>query len=131
MPSTANGIPYAAPNCPMSPGQRSPSSNERTVPDTAPTAKVTATMLDQWRAKSRASASPRRWPRASAISIIARNATPRQARTMWNPRVKAIWLRAASRSAGVAAARSGSVSAKTCAMSEVSLPDAGQRRIRG
>ncbi len=62
----------------------------------------------------RAAAHPRRrggWPRASAISIIAGRATPRQARTMWNPRVSAIWLRAASRSAGEAAARSGNDSA--------------------
>jgi len=33
-----------------------------------------------------------------AINIIAGNATPTDARMMWNPSVKAIWLRAASRS---------------------------------
>ena len=36
-------------------------------------------------------------PRHSAISIIAGKATPKQASTMWKPRVNAIWLRAASR----------------------------------
>jgi hypothetical protein len=45
-PSTANGIPNAPPKRPMSTGQRSPISNERTVPVTAPTAKVTAIIID-------------------------------------------------------------------------------------
>jgi hypothetical protein len=37
-PSSAKGSPTASPNVPMKRGQRSPSSNDSTVPETAPTA---------------------------------------------------------------------------------------------
>jgi hypothetical protein len=56
-PSNANGTPKAAPHCPMNFGQSSPNSNVRTVPVTAPTAKVTAMYFDQRCASSSASAS--------------------------------------------------------------------------
>ena len=47
MPSMANSTPNTEPNRPVNPGQRSPNSNETTVPVTAPTANVTATAFDQ------------------------------------------------------------------------------------
>ena len=105
IPSKANAIPNASPKRSMNSGQSRPISNERTVPVTAPTAKVTATTFDQRRASSIASASPCFRPRYSAISMIAGKATPRLARTMWNPSVNAIWLRAASRSDDASASR--------------------------
>ena len=37
-PSSANGSPITGPNVPMNAGHSSPSSNDSTVPDTAPTA---------------------------------------------------------------------------------------------
>ena len=98
MPSNAKAIPKASPKRSMNSGHSRPISNERTVPVTAPTANVTATTFDQRPASSIASASPCLRPRYSAISMIAGKATPMLARTMWNPSVNAIWLRAASRS---------------------------------
>ena len=56
-PSMANGTPNASPHCPMNRGQSRPNSKERTVPVTAPTAKVTAMYFDHRCASSRASAS--------------------------------------------------------------------------
>ncbi len=96
-PSIAKPIPKASPKRSIISGQRSPSSKERTVPLTAPTANRTATAFDQRRASRSASASSCLRPRYSAISMIAGKATPKQARTMWNPRVKPIWFRAARR----------------------------------
>jgi hypothetical protein len=101
-PSMAKGIPKAAPNRPMSPGHNSPSSNDSTVPDTAPTAKSTPATSDHRRASTRAWSSPRRSPRQLAISIIAVKATPKGTRTMWNPRVKPIIWRAGSNCSGAA-----------------------------
>ena len=63
MPSIANSTPNTEPNRPVNPGQRSPNSNESTVPVTAPTAKVTATAFDQRRASCNASGSSWRRPR--------------------------------------------------------------------
>ena len=57
-PSIANGMPNAAPYFSMKFGQRSPNSNVRTVPVTAPTANVTAMYFDQRFASSSASESP-------------------------------------------------------------------------
>src|SRR4051795_6306529 len=105
-PSIAKGIPKAAPNRPISPGQSSPSSNESTVPDTAPTAKSTAATCDQRRASASASSSPRRRPRQLAMSIRNVKATPKGTRMMWNPRVKAICSRAGSSCDGSPAAAS-------------------------
>ena len=53
----ANGMPKAAPNLPMKFGHNNPNSNVRTVPVTAPTAKVTAMYFDQRWASRSASAS--------------------------------------------------------------------------
>ena len=58
-PSTANGMPNAAPKRPMKVGHNNPNSNVRTVPVTAPTANVTAMYFDQRCASSLASASSR------------------------------------------------------------------------
>src|SRR4051794_11782177 len=87
-------MPYAAPNRPISPGHSSPSSNERTVPETAPTANSTAATCDHRRASRRATSSPRRMPRYSAISISTVNAIPNGTRMMWKPSVNAICSRA-------------------------------------
>ena len=65
------------------------------MPVTAPTANVTATTFDQRRASSSATSSSLRRPRQLAISMIAGNATPIDARMMWKPSVNAIWLLAA------------------------------------
>jgi hypothetical protein len=62
-PSTANGIPKAAPYRPISPGHSSPSSKESTVPETAPTANSTPATIDHRRASSIAVWSPCRMPR--------------------------------------------------------------------
>jgi hypothetical protein len=97
IPSIAKPTPKASPKRPVNLGHSSPNSKERTVPLTAPTAINTATAFDQLRARRRASGSFRLRPLYSAISMYAGNATPKQARTMWKPRVKPIWLRAASR----------------------------------
>src|SRR5512132_33168 len=97
IPSIAKPTPKASPKRPVNRGHSRPNSKERTVPVTAPTAKRTATAFDQLRASRSASWSFFRWPCHSAISITAGKATPKQARTMWNPSVKPIWLRAASR----------------------------------
>src|SRR4051794_30678648 len=97
MPSIANSTPKTLPKRPVNSGHSSPNSKDSTVPVTAPTANVTATTFDQRRASSSASASSLRSPRYSAMSMIAGNATPTDARMMWKPSVNAIWLRAHSR----------------------------------
>ena len=57
IPSKANGTPNASPHWPMNRGHRSPNSNVRTVPLTAPTANVTAMYFDHRCASSRDSGS--------------------------------------------------------------------------
>jgi len=104
-PSIENPMPKASPKRRIISGQSSPSSKERTVPVTAPTAKRTATARDQRSARRRASASSWRRPRYSAISMIAGKATPKQAMMMWKPSVNAIWYLAASRSDPASASR--------------------------
>lgn len=59
-PSKVNGNPKIAPKRPMSPGQRIPSSKDRIVPDTAPTAKSTPITLAHRRASRRYKGSPLR-----------------------------------------------------------------------
>src|SRR5918996_1527128 len=59
IPSIANPIPNASPKRSIISGHSSPSSNESTVPLTAPTANRTATTFDQRSASRRASASAR------------------------------------------------------------------------
>ena len=63
IPSTANGMPYAAPNRSISRGHSSPISNDSTVPDTAPTANSTAATFDHRLARTSESPSSRRMPR--------------------------------------------------------------------
>ncbi len=52
-PSSENGIPMIGPANAMNLGQRNPSSNDNTVPETAPTANRIAVPLAQRRASSR------------------------------------------------------------------------------
>jgi hypothetical protein len=52
-PSSENGIPMIGPACRMNVGQSSPSSNDSTVPDTAPTAKRMAVPFAQRLVRSR------------------------------------------------------------------------------
>jgi hypothetical protein len=52
-PSREKGMPMIAPACSMKVGQRSPSSKESTVPETAPTANRMAVPLAQRRVSSR------------------------------------------------------------------------------
>src|SRR5450756_2639590 len=93
-----NGTPMIGPANFMNPGQRSPSSNESTVPETAPTANRIATPLAHCLASSRYSGSPVRSHRHSASTIIRGIPIPISANTMWKPREIAICERAASRS---------------------------------
>src|SRR6202021_2186448 len=85
IPSSENGRPIAAPYRPIRPGQSRPISYDRTVPDTAPTATSTAITFDQRRASSIATGSRRLMPIHSAVMVTAANATPKQARMIWNP----------------------------------------------
>src|SRR5215204_2114908 len=82
----------------MKPGHNNPSSNERTVPETAPTANSTAVPFAHRCARSRYARSPVRRHRHSASTIISGIAIPISANTMWKPSEIAIWVRAASRS---------------------------------
>ena len=67
----------------MKVGHSSPSSNESTVPDTAPTANSTAKTFDQRWAKARQTRSPvRRW-RHSAASTSRGMPTPNTASVIW------------------------------------------------
>src|SRR5262245_9143065 len=93
-PSTANGMPNAAPHLPMNLGHSSPNSKLRTVPVTAPTANVTAMYFDQRWASSSASSSSCRIARQLAISVMQAQDTPRGTRMMWLASVNAIWARA-------------------------------------
>ena len=93
-PSTANGTPNAGPHLPMNLGHSSPNSNVRTVPVTAPTAKVTAMYFDHRCASSIASLSLRLMPRQFAISVMHAHDTPSGTRMMWVASVNAIWARA-------------------------------------
>jgi hypothetical protein len=105
MPSMANGRPHTSPNVRIIPGQRMPSSNDRMVPDTAPTANSTPSVCDHRRARRRASASYLRMPSTSAATTSAGNPTPKQAMTMCQPSDKAICWRAAHSSTCSAARR--------------------------
>ena len=104
MPSIANPSPNTSPNRPSRPGHSRPSSNDSTVPVTAPTAKVTPITCDQRRASRSAASSRWRRPYAFAISANSGRKSPNGTSRMWNPSVNAIWLRAASRLLATAAA---------------------------
>src|ERR1700732_3644927 len=83
--SAENGSPMILPLNAMKPGQRSPSSNESAVPETAPIAKISAKALPQRRANASQTGSCRQSPIPSAANISSGMPTPRTAKTMWNP----------------------------------------------
>src|SRR2546423_249484 len=93
-PSSEKGMETSGPACFMKVGKRRPSSKERTVPDTAPTAKRTAAPFDQRFARSRYSGSRVRSQRSSASTIRSGSAIPIAAKTMWKASDTAIWARA-------------------------------------
>ncbi len=83
-PSSENGIPMIGPACSMKNGQSRPSSNESTVPDTAPTAKRIAVPFAHRFVSSSQIGSRVRSHAHSEITIISGSATPIAANTMWN-----------------------------------------------
>ena len=97
-PSRENGKPISGPASSMKRGHSNPSSKERAVPETAPTANRIAVPLAHRFAKSRYTSSPVRSHRHSAMVIMTGSATPISAKMMWNPRENAICRRAARRS---------------------------------
>src|ERR1700752_5548809 len=78
-------------------GHKRPSSNDRTVPDTAPTAKRMVVPLAQRLANRRYAASPVARNLHSAMVIIRGSATPMTAKMMWKAKDIPIWERAAAR----------------------------------
>src|SRR5512143_11898 len=97
-PSSENGIPMIAPANRMNSGQSRPSSNDSTVPDTAPTAKRIAVPRAHRLARSRWMGSPERRQRRSATTMRTGIAIPTTAKTMWKASDIPIWTRAAARS---------------------------------
>jgi len=95
-PSAVKGRPKIAPEKAMKRGQRRPSSNERTVPETAPTANRMPKALDQRRASSIQLSSWRHSARPSATDMRSGSPTPSTAKTMWNPSDVPIVARASS-----------------------------------
>ena len=90
-PSSANGSPIDSPNRPMKRGHSRPSSNDSTVPDTAPTANKMLVPLASCFESSRYSGSRVRRCCTSASTISAGSATPAAANTMWNASEIPIW----------------------------------------
>ncbi len=76
-------MPMIGPAKRMKPGHKSPSSNESTVPDTAPTANRIAVPRAQRLARSRYTGSRVRCQRPSATTINTGIAMPMTAKTMW------------------------------------------------
>jgi hypothetical protein len=97
-PSSEKGMPMIAPAYSMKAGQRSPSSNESTVPLTAPTAKRIAVPLLQRFARSSQTGSRVRIHLRSASTMSAGMPIPITAKMMWKASDMAICDRAASRS---------------------------------
>ena len=97
-PSSENGIPITGPANRMKVGQSRPSSNDSTVPDTAPMANRIAVPLAQRLARSRHSRSPVFRYRRSATTISTGMPMPTTAKMMWKPSETAICERAAKRS---------------------------------
>ena len=89
------------------------------MPDTAPTAKITAATFDHRCASSNATASPRRMPIHSAISMTVGKATPKQAKMMWKPNDAPICTRAGM-----------SPSARTCSETLTSDPPHAEARMQ-
>src|ERR1700687_1761884 len=84
-PPAENGRPNMPPENAMNRGQSRPSSKDRTVPETAPTAKRMPNALDPRRASSIQASSRRQRASASATHMSSGSPTPRTAKTMWNP----------------------------------------------
>ena len=93
-PSRANGRPITSPKRPIHRGHKMPNSNDRIVPDTAPTAKSTPTALAHLRASVAYTMSPVRRPFHSAITTRNGTELPLHAMPMCAPSEKAICWRA-------------------------------------
>src|SRR3990172_2933429 len=104
-PSRAKGRPMIPPENDMNPGHKSPSSKERTVPETAPTAKRTAVPRAQRLASSRKTGFPVRRCAASAITMRSGIPIPATAKRMWKAKSIAICARASSSSVNGASGR--------------------------
>src|SRR4051812_8699062 len=81
----------------MNSGQSRPSSNDRIVPVTTPTANSAIIAFDQRLASASSSESPRRRPSHSMNSTSAGNAIPKQTSGMWTANESACIWRASSR----------------------------------
>jgi hypothetical protein len=97
-PSSENGMPITGPACSMNAGHKSPSSNDNTVPETAPTTNTMAVPLAHRRASSSHTGSPVRIHHPSAMTMSNGMPMPMVAKIMWKPSDTAICRRAASRS---------------------------------
>src|SRR5829696_3429560 len=97
-PSSEKGMPMIGPAYAMNPGQSSPSSNDSTVPETAPTANRIAVPFAHRLARSSATGSRVRCHRRSASTMSAGMPIPTTAKMMWKASDMAICDRAASRS---------------------------------
>src|SRR5438034_6782654 len=97
-PSRANGIPKIGPANAMKPGHSRPSSNESTVPETAPPAnRIAVPRAHRW-ARASAASSFLQSQSASAMAMSTGMPMPIAANTMWKASDIAIWERAARRS---------------------------------
>ena len=96
-PSSANASPKTPPNVAMKFGHSSPSSNERIVPVTTPTANSATITRVQRRASVRCSGSPLRSHSHSTNTTSAGNATPKQTSGMWTANDSACICRASDR----------------------------------
>src|SRR5262245_20166300 len=117
-PSKANASPNAWPKLAMNSGQRIPSSNERIVPETAPTANRISITFDQRIASSRYTGFLVRSQSASAKTTSAGKVIPKQTMTMCQPSDTACICRAGSRLDSSAAPPR----EPTCASTVVSVP---------
>src|SRR6266404_3340523 len=97
-PSSENGIPMIAPACSMKPGQSKPSSKERTVPETAPTANKMAVPFAHRLQRSRYTGCFVRRYIASAMPMSSGIPIPNAAKTMWKANDMAICERAKRKS---------------------------------
>src|SRR2546422_6919347 len=97
-PSNENGIPMIAPACSMNPGQSKPSSNESTVPETAPTANKMAVPFAHRLQRSRYTVCFVRRYVASAMAMSSGIPMPNAAKTMWKASDIAICERAKRKS---------------------------------
>src|SRR5882672_639553 len=97
-PSKEKGIPMIAPACSMNPGQSKPSSNESTVPETAPPANKMAVPFAHRLQRLRYTGCFVRRYIPSAMAIISGIPIPNAAKTMWKASDIAICERAKRKS---------------------------------